>query len=523
MRRRSTWLTRRRAGAITGIAVAIVALAAGELLAGLVAAPASPVLAVGQTLIDASPEWLKSFAIQTFGSNDKTALIAGILVVLAVASAGLGIAAANRPSVGYMGLAALGGLGAVAALARPDSHPSWALPSVFAAIAGAGAFASLRRAADGEAPAGAARDAWKSGAEEPAGFDRRRFLRASLALGTLALAADRLGDFLENRRLAVASRTSVGVPSPTSPAGPLAAGARLDVPGLSPFFTPDEDFYRVDTTLFVPHLRAEDWRLRIHGMVEREIRLNFEALLARPMIERDITLNCVSNEVGGPYIGNARWIGTPLKPLLDEAGVLPGANQIVSRSVDGMTIGTPTAVALDGRDSMLAVAMNGQPLPFEHGFPVRMLVPGLYGYESATKWVVDIELTTLSAYDAYWVRRGWAQVAPIKTASRIDTPRDAAAVGEGVVPVAGVAWAQHRGVRRVEVRVDGGPWNEATLATTDTVDTWRQWVWRWQAAAGQHSLEVRATDGTGAIQTQQPASPFPNGSSGWHRIVVTVE
>ena len=203
-------------------------------------------------------------------------------------------------------------------------------------------------------------------------------------------------------------------------------------------------------------------------------------------------------------------------------GVLDGATQIVSRSPDGMTIGTPTAIALDGRDAMLAVAMNGQPLPFEHGFPVRMLVPGLYGYESGTKWVEDLELTTLEAFDAYWVRRGWAQQVAVKTSSRIDTPRDKANLRSGTIPVAGVAWAQHRGIERVEVRVDGGPWNEATLATQDTIDTWRQWMWPWEATAGNHTLMVRATDPTGAVQTGLSASPFPSGATGWHTIEVTV-
>jgi hypothetical protein len=187
-----------------------------------------------------------------------------------------------------------------------------------------------------------------------------------------------------------------------------------------------------------------------------------------------------------------------------------------------MTIGTPTSIALDGRDAMLAVAMNGEPLPFEHGFPVRMLVPGLYGYESATKWIVDIELTTLAAADAYWVERGWAQVAPIKTASRIDTPRNGEQVPRGSVTVAGVAWAQHRGVDAVELSVDGGPWTGATLAAEDSVDTWRQWIWTWQASAGDHALRVRAIDGDGNLQTGASARPFPSGATGWDEVMVTV-
>ena len=257
-------------------------------------------------------------------------------------------------------------------------------------------------------------------------------------------------------------------------------------------------------------------------MVERPITLDYRRLLERPLIERDVTLTCVSNEVGGSYIGNARWIGAPLKALLDEAGVAPQATQIVSRSVDGFTVGTPTAIAMDGRDAMLAVAMNGRPLPIEHGFPVRMIVPGLYGYVSATKWVVDLELTTFEAYDAYWVERGWAQQAPIKTESRIDTPRSGASLTTGETVVAGVAWAQHRGIQRVEVQVDGGPWMPAELGAEDTIDTWRQWLCRWTATRGQHTISVRATDATGETQSSAYAPPIPDGATGYHTITVDV-
>jgi hypothetical protein len=267
---------------------------------------------------------------------------------------------------------------------------------------------------------------------------------------------------------------------------------------------------------------AEDWRLRVHGMVERELTLDLEQLLARPLIERDITLTCVSNPVGGRYAGNARWIGAPLRPLLEEAGLDPRADQIVTRSVDGFTIGTPTAVAMDGRDAMLAVAMNGEPLPLVHGFPVRMLVPGLYGYVSATKWLTDIELSSFDAFDPYWVQRGWAERGPIKTMSRIDTPTSFLEVPAGEVPVAGVAWAQHVGIDRVELRVDTGEWHEAELAGEDGIDTWRQWVYRWPATSGEHRLQVRATDRTGAIQTDDRAEPFPDGATGHHTIVVRV-
>ncbi len=293
--------------------------------------------------------------------------------------------------------------------------------------------------------------------------------------------------------------------------------------------TPTKDFYRVDTALVVPKVDATTWRLRVHGKgVTRPVSLSFDDLLRREAIERDITLTCVSNEVGGPYVGNARWIGVRLADLLAECGVTPPskggpADQLVARSVDGMTIGSPVDDVMDGRDALLAFGMNGRPLPFEHGFPVRMVVPGLYGYVSACKWIQDIELTTFDAYDPYWVKRKWARRAPVKTQSRIDTPKPFARPRPGTVMVAGVAWAQRRGIREVEVRVDDGPWQQARLAAEDTVDTWRQWSFPWQAAKGGHTLTVRATDGTGQMQTALRARTIPDGASGRHSVVVTVD
>jgi DMSO/TMAO reductase YedYZ molybdopterin-dependent catalytic subunit len=354
------------------------------------------------------------------------------------------------------------------------------------------------------------------------GYDRRRFLQAGIAAAGVTVVAGGLGRLLTSRATAADSRAAAHIPPPAVAGPPTPAGADLGVTGVGPFLTPNPDFYRVDTALFVPAIDAETWTLRVHGMVDRELTLDFDELLARPMIERDVTIACVSNEVGGRYVGNARWIGAPLADLLRDAGVHAGASQIVSRSADGFTIGTPTAVVTDGRDAMLAVSMNGEPLPLEHGFPVRMIVPGLYGYVSAMKWLVDLELTTLDAYDAYWIQRGWAKEAPVKTQSRIDTPTSGASLAPGVVPVAGVAWAQHRGIDRVEVRVDDGPWTDADLGTEDTIDTWRQWVYRWSATSGPHTLAVRATDGDGGTQTADRAAPFPDGATGHHTISVDV-
>lgn len=295
-----------------------------------------------------------------------------------------------------------------------------------------------------------------------------------------------------------------------------------NVRGLSAYYTPDAGFYRVDTALVLPQVDPDSWKLRIHGLVDKPVELSFDDLLRRPLDEHDMTLSCVSNPVGGPYVGNARWIGASLPTLLREAGIHSGADQLVARSVDGMTISTPIASVLDGREALLAVAMNGQPLPVAHGFPCRMLVPGFYGYSSACKWVVDIEATTYDAYDAYWVKRGYARIGTLKTSSRIDVPRPLATLPAGPTTVAGIAWATHRGIDAVEIRVDGGPWQEAVLAPQDTPDTWRQWTHSWHATTGSHNLQVRATDGTGATQTGARADPYPSGSTGWHNIVVTV-
>jgi DMSO/TMAO reductase YedYZ molybdopterin-dependent catalytic subunit len=503
-----------------GLVSAGVAIGTAQLVAGIVNPQASPILTVGQSAVDASPEWLKSFAIRAFGQNDKTVLLGGIGAVLVLAAVALGIASMRRVWVGVGGLLAFGAIGITAALTRPVARPWDVWPAVAATGSGMVALFALRSAARPAVP-GSARGTGDGDRARSFVIDRRRFLLTATAGVVAAVGAGGIGNLFTRRFRADESRAAVSIPSPASPA-PAARGAELSAAGLGPFFTPNDRFYRVDTALLVPALMAEDWRLRIHGMVEREITLDYQQLLSRPLIERDVTLTCVSNPVGGRYAGNARWIGAPLRDVLDEAGPLPDADQIVSRSVDGFTLGTPTAIAMDGRDAMLAVAMNGEPLPLAHGFPVRMIVPGLYGYVSATKWLVDMELTTFDAYDPYWVQRGWAEQAPIKTMSRIDTPSPFLDLVPGEIPIAGVAWAQHVGIERVQVRIDDGPWTIADLAAEDTIDTWRQWIYRWDATPGDHRLSVRATDRTGATQTADRHEPFPNGATGQHEIVVRV-
>jgi DMSO/TMAO reductase YedYZ molybdopterin-dependent catalytic subunit len=506
-----------RLGAVLGLASAAAALGSAHLVAAFVGSTSSPVVAVGGAAIDLTPEWLKSFAIRTFGAQDKVVLLVGIGAVVAALAVVLGIASLRRPRVGLVGLALLGAVGALAALTRPTAAPVDALPALVGAGIGALTLVTLHRRLVGEAT-----EAPESEAHPLDRVDRRRFLVASGVAVGAAAAAGVLGGFLSRRKQADASRAAITVPAAGDAAPAASTGTDLGVDGLSPFYTPNGDFYRVDTALIVPSVPAEDWRLRVHGMVERELTLDYEQLTSRRLIERDVTLACVSNEVGGPYVGNARWIGAPLGDLLAEAGVDRAATQLVSTSSDGFTAGTPVAAVTDGRDAMLAVAMNGEPLPIEHGFPVRMVVPGLYGYVSATKWLVDLELTTFEAFDPYWIRRGWAEQAPIKTQSRIDTPAPLAQVPAGDVVVAGVAWAQHRGIDRVEVRVDDGDWQGAELSTEDTIDTWRQWRITAPLTAGNRTITVRATDGEGDVQTEARAEPFPDGATGQHSIVIQV-
>ncbi|MFE0700698.1 molybdopterin-dependent oxidoreductase [Streptomyces sp. NPDC058872] len=511
--------TDRLLAALGGLLSAYVSLAVADLVATRVRPEAGPVPAVGGAVIDLTPAGLKEWAIRAFGESDKTVLQLGILFLLGLLALGVGLLALRHRLLGSCLVLAFGVLGALVAVNRPDSDSlTDAAPSLVGAAVGAVLLYALIGLL-GPRTSGTTR------------ADRRTFLLVAASTGLAATGAAALGRAAGSpvQQNAAASRAALRLPRPASPAPPVPPAAQLEVPGISPFITPNRDFYRVDTALIVPKIDADRWRLRLHGTgVQGEHNLDLRELMARPAVERDVTLACVSNEVGGPYVGNARWLGVPLADLLREIGVRPPseggpADQLVARSVDGMTIGSPVEVVMDGRDALLAFGMNGEPLPFTHGFPVRMVVPGLYGYVSACKWIESIELTTFDAYDAYWVPRGWAARAPVKTQSRIDTPRPFARPAAGTVMVAGVAWAQHRGIRRVEVRIDDGPWQEARLAAEDGTDTWRQWVHPWQAVPGRHTLTVRATDGTGSTQPERRTDPMPNGAQGWHSVVVTVE
>jgi DMSO/TMAO reductase YedYZ molybdopterin-dependent catalytic subunit len=529
--------------ALAGITAAAVAVGAAEPVAVLTGPRSAPLIAVGGAVVDLVPEPVKQSAIAVFGTYDKIALLVGTALLLAAFAALLGVLAARRLWFGLAGIAVFAAVGVAAALTRAGADAVDALPSLVGAALGgltlwllvAGPLqphiwswsppAAGKPAAEPMTAAGkpAAEPITRPGGDAEADAEgRRRFLTGVGALAGAAAVAGLGGHWLAGRRGVSTARQAVVLPTPSATAPALPAGSDLGLAQLAPYVTPNSGFYRIDTALVVPQVDPATWRLRIHGRVRNPIELTFDELLARPMVERYVTLACVSNEVGGDLIGNARWLGVPLKELLDEAQPEEGADQVVGRSVDGWTCGTPTALLRDGRDALLAVGMNGEPLPVEHGFPVRMVVPGLYGYVSACKWVTELELTSFADFDAYWVPRGWSAQGPIKTQSRIDAPRARNRLTAGPVMVAGVAWAQHRGIRKVEVRVDEGPWQEATLAPAVSVDTWVQWSWRWPATPGEHTLQVRATDVDGETQTARRSPVAPDGATGWHSVKVTV-
>ncbi|UGQ09607.1 molybdopterin-dependent oxidoreductase [Yinghuangia sp. ASG 101] len=542
--------------ALNGVLAAGLAVAATEFTAAFVRREAAPLVTVGQSVIDRTPRDVKEWAVRQFGTDDKLVLRIAVGVVLLIFAALIGMLARRWLWTGVAGVAVLGVVTVGAAVSRPADRDTDVIPAIVGAVVGAVAIVLLTRpdlvrlprrartpaAEPPEEPAADGPPTEASGPGEDTGLadpppavpagstavpaaspltpSRRTLLLGSVGAGAVLAG---LGRWLQNIRFDVGkSRANVVLPAPVAPAPAPAAGTDLGLPGLSPYVTPNKSFYRIDTALVVPEIRAEDWKLRIHGKVDREIEIDFATLSARPTIERDITLACVSNDVGGEYVGNARWLGVPLADLLREAGVHPDADQLVSRSFDGMTIGTPTATVMDGRDAILAIGMNGEPLPIRHGFPVRMVVPGLYGYVSACKWITEIEATTFADYDAYWVQRGWAEHGPIKTQSRIDTPKNMSKVARGRVPVAGVAWAQHTGIANVEIQIDDEPWQQAQLAAENTVDTWRQFVWYWNAKPGPHRIRVRATDRTGAVQTDEEQGVAPDGATGWHTISMTI-
>ncbi len=568
--------------ALFGILSALAGMGVGHLVAALTRPEASPEVAVGETVIDHTPTPVKNWAIAHFGTHDKTILVGSVLVVVLLLAAVAGLLARRAFRYGAALLVALVAVALYAALTRPVVEPVDALPAVVTAAVGVAALWLLTRLERGEAVVGWSRlrsttekirsttEKARSTTEEPrpgldeldrrtpqerlrdldeldrrtpqdrardldeldrrrspttagdaarASASRRGVLIGAGGVAVLAAATGYAGRAISRSRAAIGNIT---LPRPQRPAPAFPRGLDAKVPGITPFRTPTADFYRVDTRLSLPLVDASSWRLQIDGDVAHPQSFGFDDLLAMPLIERDITLTCVSNDIGGPYISGARWLGVPLKTLLDRAGVGRHSDQILSTDVDGMTISTPLALATDGRDAMIAVGMNGGPLPRAHGFPARMVVPGLYGFISACKWINRMTLTTYAGHTAYWTDRGWSEHAPIKIESRIDTPGGLQHLEAGPRFIGGIAWAQPVGVAKVEVQVDGGPWQHATLGPSAGNDYWRQWYLPWHATSGQHQLACRATDRHGNVQTPVRTSPFPDGASGIQKILVSV-
>lgn len=540
--------------AAAGIAAGAVVLGVAELLAGVLIPDAAPLRLLGDAVVDHAPKPVREWAIETFGTADKPVLVGSMLTVAVLVAALAGLLERRRP----LGSALFALLAAgVAVLAVVRAGWFGVLPIMLGACCGIAVLCWAVNAADqraGSSPgaddsqegAGTRTGGREGAAAEPAAEEsgraggdaartaakprtapdpgRRRVLRGLALAAGIGVAAGLAGRALGALRRDVSGeRAAITLPPPREPLPATPPGADLRVPGLTPYLTANTEFYRIDTALTVPQVSIEDWSLRIHGLVAREITLTWADLAGRPAVERIVTLACVSNPVGGDLVGNARWLGYRLDELLAEAGPLPEADMVLSRSADGWTAGTPLAALTDGRDALLAVGMNGEPLPVRHGYPARLVVPGLYGYVSATKWVTELEITRFDRAKAYWTRRGWAERGPIKTATRIDTPGASARLEAGSVPIAGVAWAQHRGILGVEVQIDGGPWRPARLAADVSADTWRQWVFDWDATPGPHTIRARATDGTGAVQTEQMAPAVPDGASGYPSVLVRVD
>ena len=534
--------------AVSGVVSAGVFLAAAELMALLVAREGSPILAVGSFVIDIVPQPFKEFAIATFGEYDKIALLVGLALGVLVASAVAGLLQYLRPPLGVIALVIAGGLSVAAIVTRAGATPLAAIPPIVGTIAGSFVLwylaARLRRWSDaGASPETAALEtaAPETATEEtaapvetptvhpkgtaaPASVDRRMFFRVTAIAGASALIIGVGARALINATAGSISavRKALNLPAPRTTVT-VPAGAELDIPGISPLITPNADFYRVDTALTVPSVDPDTWRLVIDGMVDQRVELTFDDLVGMGLDEYAITLTCVSNEVGGELLGNATWLGVPIRDVLKLAGPKSGADMVLSRSVDGFTASTPLeSLTDDGLDAILAVGMNGEPLPLEHGFPVRMVVPGLYGYVSATKWLSELKVTTFDADEAYWTPRGYSAKAPIKFSSRLDTPRTGEAIPAGRTPIAGVAWAQTVGIDRVEVSIDDGAWQPATLSTPINDDTWVQWFVDWDATAGTHYVAVRAVNKKGDVQIEERAPIAPDGSSGWQRTLIRV-
>ena len=527
---------RRARGAAAGIAAALLLFGSAELLARAVGPPAAPLLALGQTLIPLAPAAVIGPVIDLLGHNDKPVLIACTGLAALAFGGLLGSLAHGRTRLAMMLLTIAGLVPVTAVLLQPDARPADAVPTLVGLVLGLIAFRLLLRPPLRKSPltggpahaagASASTGASASAAGGPVGqADRRQFLRLAGLIGAAGAAAVAAGQTVASLvQDAGAAVARLVLPEPARKAAAIPASASIDVDGVVPFVTDRTDFYRIDTVLAPPSIEPAEWSLRIHGLVDNEVTLTMDDVLDLPLEEHHITLTCVSNPVGGDLVGTATWLGYPIRALLGRARPRREADMVLSHSFDGFTASTPLPALTDDRDALLAVGMNGGPLPPEHGFPARLVVPGLYGFVSATKWVTELEVTRFDEKTAYWTDRGWDASAPILVASRIEVPKPLATVSAGDLRAGGTAWAQRSGIERVEVRLDDGDWTEATLAEEVTIDTWRQWRADFsEVEPGSHTLTVRATDKDGNVQTAKRRDSIPNSATGHHHIQFRAE
>ena len=512
--------------ALSGLAAVAVSLGFGELIAGLTSSVASPVTAIGDRIVDWSPPALKDFAIETLGTADKPALLIGTAVVALGLGALVGIWSYGRKWLAFAVFFCFAILGILAAVQSPLVDPAWA--TVAGLAGGALGYSTLNYlhrmieftervpvsaglSADAEAPEMA-----------PSDPSRRTFITTAGGIGLASVIGGLFGRFGLGGGASI-DPADLAVPDAAGTLPAPAAANMLAVEGITPIVVPNADFYLIDTALAVPRVDPATWSLTVNGMVDNELTFTLDDLKAFDLVEEYVTIACVSNPVGGPYVGNAKWTGVRLVEVLERAGVQDGATQIVGRSVDGWTAGFPTEAVFDGREPLIALAMNDEPLPAKHGFPARLIVPGLYGYVSATKWLSEINLTTWEGFDGYWVPRGWSKEGPIKTQSRIDVPAKGDPITAGPLTVAGVAWAPLKEIASVEVRVNDGDWQPASLSEPLSDKAWVQWRADVQVVEGEAMIQVRATDGTGFTQTPELVDPRPDGAEGFDTVVLSVD
>ncbi|GAA2560072.1 DMSO/TMAO reductase YedYZ molybdopterin-dependent catalytic subunit [Neomicrococcus aestuarii] len=509
--------------AVAGVCSALVLFTTAQAISGFFSSASAPMVALGSTIIDFTPAWLKDWAIGLFGTNDKLFLFITLGVVAAALAGIVGLVAKRSMMAGSALVLLLAAVLAASVMTRSSTTLTDLVPTALGTVLGLSALRLLTHLARKSSSAPEAGSA--SAPDSSRAAARRHFLLGTAGTVVLSVIAAGASQALRGASNAVeAARSALGLPAAKVTVPELPKGEDLNTVGVSRFITPNEEFYRIDTALSVPRIDPQEWVLKVHGMVENEFTLTFDELLSKDLVEHYLTLTCVSNPVGGDLVGNAKWLGYPLRELLKQAVPLPGADMVLSTSQDGFSASTPLEVLTDNREALLAIGMNDEPLPLEHGFPVRMVVPGLYGYVSATKWVVDLEVTRFQDKTAYWTTRGWSERGPIKMSSRIETPRSFANLPAGKVVFGGTAWAQTTGIARVELRIDDGPWQEAELSSNVSADTWRQWRYEWNdATSGSHSATVRATDANGELQADEVAPPAPDGSSGWHRLQFSIQ